>query len=68
MSNPYMERSSTESHPRPKVAKIRAPDAATAPASRRDLQKANTLPLLDREKEQLFEQFLEWRRRQKDIP
>jgi hypothetical protein len=54
--------------PRLKVAKIRAPDAATAPASRRDLQKANTLPLLDREKEQLFEQFLEWRRRQKDIP
>jgi hypothetical protein len=54
--------------PRPKVAKIRSPDAATAPTSRRDLQRANTPPLLDREKEQLFEQFLEWRRRQKDIP
>jgi hypothetical protein len=53
---------------RPKVAKIHAPDAATAPASRRDLQRANTPPLLDREKEQLFEQFQEWRRRQKDIP
>ena len=54
--------------PRPKVAKVHAPDTATAPASRRDLQRANTPPLLDREKEQLFEQFLEWRGRQKDIP
>lgn len=65
------EQSVAEQHrisPRPKVAKIHAPDAATAPASRRDLQRASTPPLLDREKEQLFEQFLEWRRRQKDIP
>jgi hypothetical protein len=54
--------------PRPKVAKVHAPDAATAPVSRRDLLRANTPPLLDREKEQLFEQFLEWRSRQKDIP
>jgi hypothetical protein len=54
--------------PRPKIANIHAPDTATAPASRRDLQRANTPPLLDREKEQLFQQFLEWRSRQKDIP
>ncbi len=54
--------------PRPKVAKVHAPDTATAPASRHDVQRANTPPLLDREKEQLFEQFLEWRSRQKDIP
>jgi len=54
--------------PRPKVAKVRGPDTATAPASRRDLQRANTPPRLDREKKQLFEQFLEWRSRQKDIP
>ena len=54
--------------PRPKVAKVHAPDTATAPASRRDLLRANAPPLLDREKEQLFEQFLEWRSRQKDIP
>src|SRR5215470_10358699 len=54
--------------PRPKVAKVHAPDTATAPPSRHDLQRANTPPLLDREKEQLFQQFLEWRSRQKDIP
>jgi hypothetical protein len=54
--------------PRLKVAKMHAPDAATAPASRRDPQRTNTPPSLDREKEQLFEQFQEWRRRQKDIP
>jgi hypothetical protein len=54
--------------PRPKVAKVHGPDTATAPASRRDLLRANAPPLLDREKEQLFEQFLEWRSRQKDIP
>jgi hypothetical protein len=51
--------------PRPKVAKVHAPDTVTAPASR---QRTNTPTLLDREKEQLFEQFLEWRSRQKDIP
>src|SRR5262249_3243430 len=54
--------------PRPKVANVYAPDTAAAPASRRNLQRANTPPMLDREKEQLFQQFLEWRRRQKDIP
>jgi hypothetical protein len=54
--------------PRPKVAKVHAPDTASAPASRRDLTRTNAPPLLDREKEQLFEQFLEWRSRQKDIP
>jgi hypothetical protein len=54
--------------PRPKVAKVYAPDTATAPVSRRDLPRANAPPLLEREKEQLFEQFLEWRSRQKDIP
>jgi len=51
--------------PRPTVAKVHAPDTVTAPASR---QRTNTPPLLNRDKEQLFEQFLEWRRRQKDIP
>jgi hypothetical protein len=45
--------------PRPEVAKAHALDAETAPASRHDAQRANTPPLLDCEKEQLFEQFLE---------
>jgi len=53
---------------RPRAAKVHAPHIATAPASRRDLQRASTPPILDRETEQLFEQFLEWRSRQKDIP
>jgi hypothetical protein len=52
----------------PKAAKVHAPVTTTAPVSRRVLQKANTPPLLDREREQLFQQFLEWPSRQRDMP
>src|SRR5215470_179728 len=43
--------------PRPKVAKVHASDIATAPASRRDLQRANTPPSLDREKNSCSSNF-----------
>lgn len=51
----------------PKVAKAHAPDRSIAPAPHRASEKKNP-PLLDPEKEQLFEEFLEWRKRQTDVP
>jgi hypothetical protein len=34
----------------------------------RHVEKANTPPLLDAKKEQLFQEFLEWQRRHRDTP
>jgi hypothetical protein len=34
----------------------------------RHVEKANTPPLLDAKKEQLFQEFMEWRRRHRDRP
>jgi len=50
-----------------KVAKAHAPDTSSASAPRPAPGKTNPPPLLDREKEQLFQQFLEWRKRQTDV-
>jgi hypothetical protein len=52
----------------PKVTKVHAPDASSATAPRHASGKTNSPPLLDRDKEQLFQQFLEWRKRQTDVP
>jgi hypothetical protein len=52
----------------PKVAKAHAPDTSSASAPRHASGKTNPPPLLDRDKEQLFQQFLEWRKRQADVP
>jgi hypothetical protein len=52
----------------PKVAKVHAPDTSSASAPRPGSGKTSPPPLLDREKEQLFQQFLEWRKRQTDVP
>jgi hypothetical protein len=52
----------------PKVAKVHAPDTSSATAPRHASGKTNLQPLLDRDKEQLFQQFLEWRKRQTDVP
>jgi len=51
-----------------KVAKVHAPDTRSASAPRPASGKTNPPPLLDREKEQLFQHFLEWRKRQTDVP
>jgi len=54
----------------PKVATVHAPKAT--PVSRPASKKANTPPRLDTQREQQlfqeFQDFLEWRRRQKDPP
>jgi len=52
----------------PKVANVHAPDTSSASAPRPASRKTNPPPLLNREKEQLFQQFLEWRSRQKEAP
>ena len=51
-----------------KVAKIHAPASTGGPASGRVSGKTAPPPLLNPEKEQLFQQFLEWRSRQKEVP
>jgi hypothetical protein len=53
----------------PKVTKVHAPpDTSSTTAPRHASGKTNPPPLLDRDKEQLFQQFLEWRKRQTDVP
>lgn len=53
----------------PKVAAVHAPKATGASVSRHASKKVNTPPRLNAQKErQLFEEFLEWRRRQKELP
>jgi hypothetical protein len=51
-----------------KVAAVHAPKTTGASVSRPASKKVNTSPRLDPKKEQqLFEEFLEWRRRQKEL-
>jgi hypothetical protein len=48
---------------------VRAPDTTGASLSHRILQKPNPPPRLDAAaKERLFQEFLEWQRRQGDMP
>jgi hypothetical protein len=52
-----------------RAAKARAPDTTGASVSQRILQKPNpTRRLDDAEKEWQFQEFLEWQRRQGDMP
>ena len=52
----------------PKVAKVHAPATSSRSVPRPASGKTNPPPPLDREKEQLFQHFLEWRKRQTDVP
>jgi hypothetical protein len=53
----------------PKVATVHTPKATGASVSRHASKKVNTPPRLNAQKErQLFEEFLEWRKRQKGLP
>jgi hypothetical protein len=49
-----------------KVATVHIPKATSTSVPRNPSKKANTPPRLDAQREQLFQEFLEWRRRQKD--
>jgi hypothetical protein len=53
----------------PKVATVNAPKATSASVTRPVSKKANTPPRLGAQREQqLYQEFLEWRKRQKDPP
>jgi hypothetical protein len=53
----------------PKVATVHAPKTTSASGPRPAAKKANTPPRLDAQREeQLFQEFLEWRKRQKGLP
>jgi hypothetical protein len=66
---PKVQRARPKSSGAPKVATVHAPKTTSAPGPRPASKKANTPPRLDsqREQQQLFEEFLEWRKRQKDL-
>jgi hypothetical protein len=62
-----VERQQLRTSASPKVATVPAPKATSV--SRPASKKANTPPRLDTQREQqLFQEFLEWRRRQRDQP
>jgi len=67
---PKVQRVQPKTSASPKVATVHAPKATTGKSgSRPASKKANTLPRLDPQREQqLFQEFLEWRKRQKDLP
>lgn len=66
---PKVQRVQPRSSASPKVAAVHAPKATGASVSRPASKKANTRPRLDAQREQqLFQEFLEWRRRQTDLP
>ena len=65
-----VEREQPRTYASPKVATVHTPKATSV--SRPAAKKANTPPRLDTRREQQlfrdFQEFLEWRRRQKDQP
>ena len=65
---PNLQQEQHRSSSPPKVVKVHAPAASSRFAPHPASGKTNPPPLLDRNKEQLFQQFLEWRKRQTDVP
>jgi hypothetical protein len=66
---PKVQRVQPRTSASPKVAAVHAPKATGASVSRHALKKAATPPRLNtqREQQQLFQEFLEWRKRQKNL-
>jgi hypothetical protein len=54
--------------PSPKLAKLHAPIMTGAPAPRRASDEPNPATLSDAEKAELFQEFLEWRKRHPELP
>lgn len=67
-AKPNLQQEQRRTSSPPEVAKVHAPDTGSASAPGHASGKTNPPPLLDRDKEQLFQQFLEWRERQTDVP
>jgi hypothetical protein len=68
-AQPKVQRKQPRTSASRKVATVHAPKATGASVSRHAAKKASTPPRLDAQKEQrLFQEFLEWRKRQKNLP
>ena len=66
---PKAQRARPKTSASPKVATVPAPKATSASGPRPVSKKANTPPRLDAQREeQLFQEFLEWRKRQGNLP
>lgn len=63
-AQPKVRRRQPKASTSPKVAKEQAPKAASQSASRPASKKASTLD--EKREQQLYQQFLEWRRSQRD--
>jgi len=67
--SPKVRRQQPRPSASPKVATVHAPNAPRRSVSQPAAKKANTPQRLDSQREQqLFQEFLEWRKRQKDLP
>ena len=65
---PKVQRERPKTSTLPKVATVHAPKATSTSVSRPS-KKASTPPRLDAQREQrLFQEFMEWRKRQKELP
>jgi hypothetical protein len=65
---PKVRRAQPRTSASPKVAKVHAPNTASRPVSPGTSKKAKTPPRPDAQRDrQLFEEFLEWRSRQKNL-
>jgi len=68
-AHPKVRREQPRTSTSPKVATVQAPKATSPSVPRHASKKADTQPKLDAKKQQqLFQEFLEWRRRQRDLP
>jgi len=66
---PKVQRERPRTSASSKVATVYAPKATGASVSRPASKKANTPARTNAQREeQLFQEFLEWRKRQKDLP
>ena len=66
---PKVRRPQPKTSASPKVATVQSPSAPRRSVSRPAAKKANTPQRLDAQREQqLFQEFLEWRKRQSDKP
>ena len=66
---PKVRREQPKTSTSPKIATEHSPNGTSAPVSRQPSKKANMPPELDAQREQqLYQEFLEWRKRQKDQP
>jgi hypothetical protein len=65
---PKLRREQPRTSASPKVATVHTPRATTGSVSRPASKKMNTPPRIDAQKEQLFREFQQWQKRERDLP